>query len=117
MNVWQACFLASAWAVAGMTALALAMDRHYTQLTAADEMPAASHQMFRVAGVVMLLVVWWPAVAGWSASMSSILVLGFWSLGALLTVAGLALSPRWLTRSAAAAAVLGLGVGLWQLAR
>lgn len=117
MNVWQAGLLATAWALGGMTALALAMDRHYTQWKAADEVPVATRRCLRLCGAVLLAAVWWPAVTGWSVTMSSIFVLGFWSLGALLTVAGLALSPRWLARLATAAASLGGGVSLWLLAR
>lgn len=117
MNVWQAGLLATAWALGGMTALALAMDRHYTQWKAADEVPVATRRWLRLCGAVLLAAVWWPAVTGWSVTMSSIFVLSFWSLGALLTVAGLALSPRWLARLATAAASLGGGASLWLLAR
>ena len=117
MNVWQAGLLATAWALGGMTALALAMDRHYTQWKAADEVPVARRRWLRLCGTVLLAAVWWPAIMGWSATMSSIFVLGFWSLGALLTGAGLALSPRWLARLATTAVLLGGVASLWLLAR
>lgn len=116
MSMLSASLQAWALSFAGMAALAFAMDRHYAQWTAVDEVPVAKRRLWRLAGVLLLAAVWVPAVAGWSASVSTVVVLGFWSLGALLTAAWMALSPRWAARSAMAAAALGLGSCLWTMA-
>ena len=113
MNSWQASGYALALAFAGMTALAFAMDRHYAQLSSLDEVPAAHRMALRVLGALLLLAVCLPAMRGWSAAVGSVLVLGFWSLGALATVAGLSWSARHLAVAAAMTALLGGVSCLW----
>ena len=115
MSMLSASLQAWALSFAGMTSLAFAMDRHYAQWTAVDEVPAVQRRLWRCAGVLLLAATWVPAVSGWSASVSTVVVLGFWSLGALLTAGWLAVSARWLPRAAMAAAVLGIGSCLWSL--
>lgn len=116
MNLLQASLQALALSIGGMAALAFAMDRHYTQLTESDEVPAVHRSLLRALGALLLIAVWFPAIGGWSGSVSTLLVLGFWSLGALSTALGLAWSARWLAAAAAVAALLGVAGSFWSLA-
>ena len=113
MTLWQSSLQALALSMGGMTALALAMDRHYAQLKPLDEVPAAHRMALRVLGGLLLLAVWLPAIRSWSATVSTALVLGFWSLGALVTVAGLSWSARNFSVAAAVMALLGVVSCLW----
>ena len=113
MTLWQSSLQAFALSMGGMTALAFAMDRHYAQLTSLDEVPAAHRMALRVLGGLLLLAVWLPSTRGWSATVSTLLVLGFWSLGALATVAGLSWSARHLAVAAVVAVLLGSVSCLW----
>lgn len=108
MSIWNASLQACALAWGGMSALAFAMDRHYAQLTGLDEVPWMQQRCLRTAGVLLLLAAWLPAWWGWSGSVSVVLVLGFWSVGALLTAVGLSVSPRGLALLATLAALSGL---------
>ncbi|GAO73560.1 DUF3325 domain-containing protein [Comamonas sp. E6] len=113
MTLWQSSLQAFALSLGGMTVLAFAMDRHYAQLTSLDEVPTAHRMALRVLGALLLLAVCLPAMRGWSASVGSVLVLGFWGLGALATVAGLSWSARYLAVAAAVTALLGGVSCLW----
>ena len=113
MTLWQSSLQAFALSMGGMTALAFAMDRHYAQLTSLDEVPTAHRMALRVLGALLLLTACLPAMRGWSASVGSVLVLGFWGLGALATVAGLSWSARHLAVAAAVTALLGGVSCLW----
>lgn len=113
MSLWQSSLQALALSTAGMTALAFAMDRHYAQLRSLDEVPAAHRMALRVLGSLLLLAVCLPAMHGWSAAVGAALVPGFWSLGALVTVAGLSGSARYLALAAAVTALLGVASCLW----
>jgi predicted nucleic acid-binding protein len=77
MTLWQSSLQAFALSMGGMTALAFAMDRHYAQLTSLDEVPTAHRMALRVLGALLLLAVCLPAMRGWSATVGSVLVLGF----------------------------------------
>ena len=113
MTLWQSSLQALALSIGGMTALAFAMDRHYAQLRPLDEVPAAHRTALRVLGAMLLLAVCLPAMRGWSATVGSVLVLGFWSLGALATVVGLWASARYLVLAATVAVLAVMASFFW----
>ena len=113
MTLWQSSLQALALSMGGMTALALAMDRHYAQLKPRDEVPAAHRMALRVLGGLLLLAVWLPAIRSWSATVRTALEPVLWSLGALATVAGLSWSARRFAVAAAVMALLGAVSCLW----
>ena len=113
MTLWQSSLQAFALSMGGMTALAFAMDRHYAQLTSLDEVPTAHRMALRVLGALLLLAVCLPAMRGWSATVGSVLVLGFWSLGALATVVGLLGSARYLVLAATVAVLAVAASCFW----
>ncbi|MEG2045948.1 MAG: DUF3325 domain-containing protein [Comamonas sp.] len=108
MSMLYASLLAWLLSFGGMTALAFAMDRHYTQWTGKDDIPLALRILLRSAGVLLLAGVWVPSVLGWSSSVSTVVAIGFWSLGALLAVGGLSLSARWTAYAGVMAALMGV---------
>lgn len=108
MNMLHASLLAWLLSFAGMTALAFAMSRHYTQWTGQDDIPFALRILLRCVGVLLLACVWVPCVFGWSISVSTVVAIGFWSLGALLTAGWISWSPRWTARAGVVAALLGV---------
>lgn len=108
MNLLHASLLAWLLAFGGMTALAFAMDRHYTQWTGQDDIPSALRVLLRCVGVLLLAGVWVPSVFGWSASVSTVIALGFWSMGALLVAGWMSWSPRWTACAGMSAALLGV---------
>ncbi|MGU3629153.1 DUF3325 domain-containing protein [Comamonas sp. C24C] len=113
MTLWQSSLQALALSIGGMTALAFAMDRHYAQLSPLDEVPVAHRTALRVLGAMLLLAVCLPAMRGWSATVGSVLVLGFWSLGALATVVGLWGSARYLVLAATVAVLVVVASCFW----
>jgi hypothetical protein len=112
MTLWQSSLQALALSMGGMTALALAMDRHYAQLKPLDEVPAAHRMALRVLGGAFAGSLA-AAIRSWSATVGTALVLGFWSLGALATVAGAVLVGSNLAVAAAVMALLGAVSCLW----
>ena len=100
---------------AGMAALALAMDRHYAQLTRCDEVPARHRLLLRAGAIALLAWAYAPCVAAWGASVGTAAFIGFLSAGALPVALLLPWRPRLvasLAVSAPALSALGLA---WRL--
>lgn len=108
MNEVLISLAALALCFAGMSALSLAMDRHYEQFTGHSEPPPLQRRWLRGFGSAALALAVWPCVAHWG-----------WGIGltawcAWLTAGGMAVAwtlpyiPRWTVRASAAAAGIGL---------
>ena len=106
MSAWQASLVSLGLAWSGILALALAMDRHYEQLTGLREVPGARRRWLRWAGALLLGAVALLCQQAWGGSVGVVACLGFWSVGAVATVALLSAWPRWAARVAVLA---GLG--------
>lgn len=103
--------IAFSLALAGMAALALAMDRHHEQLTGARDVPVRRRMVLRGAGALLLAASALPCLAAWGPTVGAVAWLGWLSAGALAAVALISAAPRWAARTAgllAAGAVLGL---------
>jgi hypothetical protein len=83
------------------------LDRH-PGMGLVLRMAVALRALLRCVGVLLLAGVWVPCVAGWNATVGTVAAIGFWSLGALLSVGGISWSPRWTARTGAVAALLGV---------
>lgn len=89
LTVTAALLLASA----GMTALALAIDRHHRQVYGADATPGA-RLVLRVAGAVLLALAIYPCVLLWGAGAGVVAWTGMLTAGALVPALALAYYPR-----------------------
>lgn len=110
MNTLHASLLALALSVAGMAALAFAMDRHYEQLTGRYEQPAAQRWLLRCLGTAALVAAIFPCVGAWGATVGAVAWLGWISVGALAAVALVSAVPRW---AGLVAGLAGLGALPW----
>lgn len=106
MSAWQASLVSLGLAWGGMLALALAMDRHCEQCSGLREVPSTRRRWLRWAGALLLGAVALPCQQAWGGSVGVVACLGFWSVGAVATVALLSAWPRWAARVAVLA---GLG--------
>ncbi|QIL80214.1 DUF3325 domain-containing protein [Diaphorobacter sp. HDW4A] len=113
MTMLYAGMLTLALTLGAMTALALAMDRHYEQWTGQRSVPPTRARWLRIAGVLLLLLSLLPCVQLWGGTVGCVAWLGFVSAGALLAVAGISAHARWAVR----AVVLVLLAALASLAR
>ncbi len=111
MNTGLAFLLSWALALAGMAALALAIDRHHGQLSRRRAV------LLQVAGVLLLAAAVVPCVQAWGGTVGTVAWLGCLSAGALAVTWGLSVSPRtvaWLALLAAPVALaVWLGCGRW----
>lgn len=73
---------------AGMAALSLALDRHYTQLTGSDAPSRGERIGLRLLGAALLTLALWPCIAGWGVSVG---MTAWWAL-----LAAGALAVGWL---------------------
>ncbi|MQA38546.1 DUF3325 domain-containing protein [Rugamonas aquatica] len=89
LTVAAALLLASS----GMTALALAIDRHHRQVYGADATPGA-RLVLRVAGAVLLALAICPCVLLWGAGAGIVAWTGMLTAGALVPALALAYHPR-----------------------
>ncbi|MEQ7808311.1 DUF3325 domain-containing protein [Xanthomonas hortorum pv. hederae] len=87
--------LGTALCHAGMLALAVAMHRHYEQLTGRRTAPFTQRRLLRAMGVCLLIAALVLCVLGWGGTVGTMLWLGFLSVGALLVALGLAYAPHW----------------------
>lgn len=94
MSAWQASLVSLGLAWGGMLALALAMDRHYEQLTGLREVPGARRRWLRWMGALQLVAVGTVCQQAWGGSVGMVACLGFWSVGAVVAVALLSAWPR-----------------------
>ncbi|NIF85806.1 DUF3325 domain-containing protein [Comamonas sp. Tr-654] len=95
MSMLHTTFLALALAWAGMTALALAMERHYEQLTGALELPQLHRRLLRGAAVLLLPTSLLLCLASWGCSVGVTSWIGLLSVGASGTATLLCIQPRW----------------------
>ncbi|APP82027.1 DUF3325 domain-containing protein [Xanthomonas hortorum] len=87
--------LGTALCHAAMMALALAMHRHYEQLTGRRTAPVTQRWLLCLIGTCLLFAALVLCVLGWGGTVGTMLWLGFLSVGALLVALGLAYAPRW----------------------
>ncbi|WAH65058.1 DUF3325 domain-containing protein [Xanthomonas hortorum] len=87
--------LGTALCHAGMLALAVAMHRHYEQLTGRRTAPVTQRWLLRSIGTCLLFAALVLCVLGWGGTVGTMLWLGFLSVGALWAALGLAYAPRW----------------------
>ncbi|WP_312587464.1 DUF3325 domain-containing protein [Comamonas terrigena] len=117
MNTGLAFLLSWALALAGMAALALAIDRHHGQLHGDRELSRRRAMLLQLAGVLLLAAAVVPCVQAWGSTVGTVAWLGCLSAGALAVAWGLSVSPRsvaWLALLAAPAALaVWLGCGGW----
>lgn len=96
---------------AGLVALSLAMDRHYHQVWRRHA-SRAQRQLYRLGGVLLLLVSVICAVVVWGKSVGAVAWLGILSAVALPLIFLLPYSPR----AAFGSGVLGAAIGLLAMA-
>ena len=113
MTTLMASLQAWALAFAGMSALALAMERHHASLKGRTDLMPGRCWILRAGGVLLLLAAAGPCVQAWGASVGVVAWLGWLSAGALLTVAGLSVLPRVVAVAAPAATLIALGAWIW----
>lgn len=113
MNTGLAVLLSWALALAGMAALALAIDRHHEQLTGARAQPRRRAALLQLLGVLLLAAAAVPCVQAWGASVGPLAWLGCLSAGALAVAWGLSWAPRGLAALALVAAPAALAAWLW----
>ncbi|WP_240154291.1 hypothetical protein [Comamonas sp. Tr-654] len=70
---------------------------------------SARHAVMELFAMVAPVGAW----SGWSTTVGSVLVLGFWSLGALATVVGLLGSARYLVLAATVAVLAVVASCIW----
>ncbi|MCC4615410.1 DUF3325 domain-containing protein [Xanthomonas campestris pv. asclepiadis] len=89
---------------AAMMALAVAMHRHYEQLTGCRTASVTQRWWLRSVGVCLLIAALVLCVFAWGGTVGTLLWLGFLSVAALWVALGMAYAPRW---SAGLAVLLG----------
>ncbi|MBB3777949.1 MULTISPECIES: DUF3325 domain-containing protein [Xanthomonas] len=104
MDGLTAALLGTALCHAAMMALAVAMHRHYEQLTSRRTAPVTQRWWLRSMGVCLLIAALAQCVLVWGGTVGTLLWLGFVSVAALWVALGLAYAPRW---SAGLAVLLG----------
>lgn len=87
----------------GMTALALAIDRHHRQVYG-DDAPARKRYLLRAAGALLLALAVVPCVLLWGAGAGLVAWIGMLTIGALLAAF---LLPYWPARVAPLATAAG----------
>ncbi|CAD7713509.1 hypothetical protein LMG31884_06440 [Xanthomonas hydrangeae] len=87
--------LGTALCHAGMLALAVAMHRHYEQLTGLRTAPITQRWLLRSTATYLLFAALVLCVLDWGGTVGTTLWLGFLSVGALWAALGLAYAPRW----------------------
>lgn len=90
-----AALLGTALCHAAMMALAVAMHRHYEQLTGRRTAPVAQRWWLRALAVCLLIAALVLGVLAWGGTVGTVLWLGFVSVAALWAALGLAYAPRW----------------------
>lgn len=99
---------ALALAFSGMSALALAMDRHHQQLRQRDAEPTLRN-ILRLLGAVLLAMALLPCIDLWGGGAGIVAWTGFLTAATLLLAGLLSYTPR----LAAGLAVFSLFYGLW----
>jgi hypothetical protein len=87
--------LGTALCHAGMLAVAVAMHRHYEQLTGRRTAPATQRWLLCAIGACLLVAALVLCVLDWGGTVGTLLWFGFLSAGALWVALGLAYAPRW----------------------
>jgi hypothetical protein len=106
--------IALALAYAGMALLCLAMDRHHQQVWGCE--PSRRCRLgLRGGGSALLALALLPCVAAWSATVGTVLWLGFLSAGVLPLILLLPYAPRATAWSAPLLAGAGLAGLTWFL--
>lgn len=113
MNTGLAFLVSWALALAGMAALALAMDRHHEQLTGARTLPRHRAAWLQLLGGLLLAAALVPCVQTWGASVGPLAWLGCMSAGALAVTWGLSWASRGLACLAVVVAVVAAPVALF----
>lgn len=107
MNDATMILTALALCYAGMTGLALALDRHHRQVYACDA-PPRRRMRLRVAGALMLALGMLPCVVLWGPGAGLVAWVGMLTIGALLPAMLLPYWPRMVTPFAAATGTLAI---------
>ena len=92
---------------AGMTALSLAIDRHYRQVYGTDA-PLRKCYLLRIAGALLLLLAIVPCVLLWGAGAGFVAWIGMQTIGALMAAVLLPYWPARVAPLATAAGALGI---------
>lgn len=85
-------------AYGGMTALCLAMNRHYRQVRFGAPSPGLK-LVLRIAGSLLLFVAFWLGIVGWGASIGPVVWFGALTVSALTLVFLLPYRPLLVLRS------------------
>lgn len=93
---------------AAMTALSLAMDRHYEQLTQQREVPSRRRRQLRAGAAALLLLSLGVCIQAWGGPIGSTLWCGFLTLTALAVACSLSYAPKLPLALALVAVPLGL---------
>lgn len=108
MNELVNSLAALALCFAGMSALSLAMDRHYEQLTGQSEPPTRHRQGLRLAGSAALALAVWPCVAHWGWGVGLTAWFAWLTAGGMAVAWTLPYAARGTVRASVAAAGIGL---------
>ena len=100
--------VALALCYAGMAALSLALDRHYTQLTGRETPSRAERIGLRQLGAALLALALWPCIAGWGLTVGVTVWWGLLAAGALAVGWLLPYRARQSIRAAALAGALAV---------
>jgi len=106
-----------ALAHAGLTGLALAMERHHRQLRPAALPGRGTRATFRAAGWALLALSHWMSLAAWGAATGTAAWFGVLSTAALALVLMLPYAPMLAWRTGWIAGIAGLLVLAMELAR
>lgn len=107
--------LGTALCHAAMMALAVAMHRHYEQLTGRRTAPVMQRWLLRAMAVCLLIAALVLCVLAWGGAVGTLLWLGFASVAALWVALGLAYAPRWSAWLAVLLDCVACGVVGWHV--
>ena len=96
--------------LAGMAALALAMERHGHLAGCRPEHLQSLRMALRIAGASLLAAGLWSCAADWGATVGGVVWFGWLTVAAWSTVALLSWRPRWMLLVAVLVALAGLAM-------
>lgn len=107
-SLLAACFVTYALAYAGMTALCLAMEKHYVQAMRGADLPAGRKKCLKVMGWSLLALGILSSIHGWNPTIGIVVWSGFVSVAAISVVLVLSYFPTQVVQIGASALVMGL---------
>ncbi|PHV09133.1 hypothetical protein CSQ96_01160 [Janthinobacterium sp. BJB412] len=107
MALWFTIIAGLGLCYAGMSGLALALDRHHRQLRGAD-CPPRRGMLLRAAGAALLLLALQPCIQYWGVGAGITAWLGCLTMGAFLFIGLLPYAPRAATLLALVGGLAGL---------